>query len=85
MIMLPPSLRCPAPRGMLIYFLLESAPDVMLIFPRIAWGTRVNGKDDAENPPSHQLLRYPSRPLSYPRYIPIWFIQKSFPNEFTKK
>ena len=54
-IMLPPSLRCPAPRGMVVDFSFESAPTVNLIFSRIAWGTRVDRKDE-----SIPLLRYPA-------------------------
>ena len=46
-IMLRPSLRCPAPRGMLVDFPLESAPNVKSIFSRITWGIRVSGKDES--------------------------------------
>ena len=44
-IMVPPTLRCPASRGMLVDFPFESAPNVNLIFSGIAWGTRGNEKD----------------------------------------
>ena len=81
--MLPPSLRCSVPSGMLIDFPLDSTPNVKLIFSGMAWATRVGVRDDAENPSYHQLLRYPARFVSA-LYSNMTY-RELFQSEFTKK